>query len=294
MLTRFGGFLYRERVVVLLTALALLFDACMYGPGVFHLTRSGGYDNPSSESAQAQQLLDSKLNGSFIDVLIFMRSPALRADDPAFARAANNLLSPLQARPEVVSLTSFYSSHNQLLVSRDGHETFALLQLAGHDLTIKQAEYQRLVPLLTSTTLQVTAGGDVPDNLAIDQQVNADLARAEAAAAHGAQVVGLEPRRGPGQRGRVPGHRGRQARIGRRLGHGRRRRLHARAHLDPEPPDGAGEVLGHVLPFAPIREPRGLAQLTAQLRLALEQGLLPHPLSLKEIWENSPEIAGLS
>lgn len=179
MLTRFGGFLYRERVVVLLTALALLFDACMYGPGVFHLTRSGGYDNPSSESAQAQQLLDSKLNGSFVDVLILMRSPALRADDPAFARAANALLSPLQARPEVVSLTSFYSSHNQLLVSRDGHETFALLQLASHDLTVKQAEYQRLEPLLTSTTLQVTEGGDVPDNLAIDQQVNADLARAE-------------------------------------------------------------------------------------------------------------------
>jgi len=33
--------------------------------------------------------------------------------------------------------------------------------------------------------------------------------------------------------------------------------------------------------------------LQMAMRLALEQGLLPHPLSLKEIWENSPEIDSL-
>jgi 4,5-dihydroxyphthalate decarboxylase len=34
--------------------------------------------------------------------------------------------------------------------------------------------------------------------------------------------------------------------------------------------------------------------LKMAMRLALEQGLLPHPLSLKDIWENSPEIDQLA
>lgn len=179
MLTRFGGFLYRERVVVLLTALALLFDMCIFGPGVFNLAKSGGYDNPASESSKAQQLLGTRLGGSFADVILLMHSQTLHATDPAFTQAADNLLFLLKNRPEVVSLTSYYSTHSLLFISRDGHEMFALLQLANQDLATKQVEYQRLAPLLTSSTLQVTAGGSVPVNLAVSQQVNADLGRAE-------------------------------------------------------------------------------------------------------------------
>jgi RND superfamily putative drug exporter len=181
MLTKFGDFLYRERVVVLLTALALLFDMCIFGLGVFHLTKSGGYDNPASESTQARHLLDTKLGGSFADVIIFMQSQTLHVDDPAFARKAEALLSPLQTYPGVVSLTSYYSTHNQAFVSRDAHETFALLQLASQDLATKQSEYQRLLPLLISPSplITVSEGGDVPVNMAVNQQVNEDLARAE-------------------------------------------------------------------------------------------------------------------
>jgi RND superfamily putative drug exporter len=181
MLTKFGGFLYRERVVVLLAALALLFDMCIFGLGIFHLTKSGGYDNPASESTQARQLLDNRLGGAFADVIILMQSQTLRATDPAFAQAAETLLSPLHSRPEVVSLISYYTTHNQLLLSRDGHETFALLQLASQDLATKQAEYQQILPLLTSPAsfIQISMGGNVPANMAVSQQVNADLGHAE-------------------------------------------------------------------------------------------------------------------
>lgn len=181
MLTKFGCFLYRERVVVLLTALVLLFDMCIYGLGVFATTKNSGYDNPSSESTQARQLLDSKLGGSFADVIVFFQHRTLHATDPAFAQAADTLLSPLRSRPAVTSLASYYSTHNRLLISRDGHETFALLQLAGQDLATKQSEYQRLLPLLnpSASLLQISLGGNVPVNLAVSQQVNADLERAE-------------------------------------------------------------------------------------------------------------------
>ena len=121
MLTKFGDFLYRERVVVLLMALALLFDMGVFGLGVFNLTKNGGYDNPGSESTRAHQLLDARLGGSFADVIIFMQSQTLRATDPAFAEAAKALLSPLHNRSEVVSLVSYYSTQNPSLLSRDGH-----------------------------------------------------------------------------------------------------------------------------------------------------------------------------
>ena len=181
MLAKFGGFLYRERVVVLLTALALLFDMSIFGLGVFHLTKSGGYDNPSSQSTQARQLLDTKLGGSFADVIIFMHSQTLHATDPDYQRAAEALLTPLHNYPAVTSLISYYSTKNPVFISRDGHETFALMQLTSQDLATKQMEYQRLLPLLSSPSplLQVSMGGNVPVNLAVNQQVNDDLARAE-------------------------------------------------------------------------------------------------------------------
>jgi RND superfamily putative drug exporter len=179
MLTRLGSLLYRERVVVLLTVLALLFDACIYGPGVFNLTKSGGYGDPSSESMQAQQLLATKLGGSIPDVIILMRSSTLTVTSSPFTRSAVALLSPLEHRPEIVALSSYYSTHNPLFISLDKHESFAFLQLASQDLSIKQQEYEELEPLLHSAALQVTLGGEVPVNLAASQQVSADLAYAE-------------------------------------------------------------------------------------------------------------------
>ncbi|HEX7736878.1 MAG TPA: MMPL family transporter [Ktedonobacteraceae bacterium] len=181
MLTKFGNFLYHERVVVLLMALALLFDMGIFGLGIFSMTKNGGYDNPDSESTQARQLLDTRLGGSFADVIVFLQSPTLRASNPAFTRTAQALLSSLNTRPEVGALTSYYTTHNPLLLSRDEHETFILFQLTSQDLATKQAEYQQICPLLTSSSplVQVSMGGNVPVNIAVSQQVNADLGRAE-------------------------------------------------------------------------------------------------------------------
>ena len=154
---------------------------CIFGLGVFNLTKSGGYDNPSSESTQAQQLLNTRLGGSFADVVILMQSQTLHATDPTFTQSAETLLSSLHNHSTVISLTSYYSTHNQLFLSREGHATFALLQLASQDLATKQAEYQQLLPLLISPSpaLQVSMGGNVPVNTAVNQQVNADLEHAE-------------------------------------------------------------------------------------------------------------------
>jgi preprotein translocase subunit SecF len=112
-------------------------------------------------------------------MVVLMRSDTLNATDPAFASAATQLLDNLQAQPGVVSVASYYSTQSPRFLSRDGHETFAAVQFAATDPQAKENDYKALKPLITSSTLQVSVGGDLAVNDAVNAQVSADLERAE-------------------------------------------------------------------------------------------------------------------
>ncbi|HEV8190139.1 MAG TPA: MMPL family transporter [Ktedonobacterales bacterium] len=179
MLATLGRALFRARWFVLVAGLVVVLGAALFGSGLFPLLKAGGFEDPNSQSAQAQDLLDRQLGGSSSDVVILMRSDTLAATDPAFAGAAEQLLDPLRSRPEVASVTSYYSTHSPRFLSRDGHATFALVQLASSDETVKGEQYKALLPYLTSSSLQVSVGGTQAVNAAVNAQVSADLERAE-------------------------------------------------------------------------------------------------------------------
>jgi uncharacterized membrane protein YdfJ with MMPL/SSD domain len=179
MLTAYGSFLYRARWGVFLGMLILTIGAGAWGFGLFGKLTGGGFGDPQSESTRAVQLLNTKLGGASPDVIILLSSDTMQVTDPAFALAANKLLSTLKTRSQVTSLISYYSTNSQSLISHDGHKTFAVLQLAGQDTVSKQKAYASLLPLLSSPTLQVTMGGTIPINIAFNTQINADLEHAE-------------------------------------------------------------------------------------------------------------------
>jgi uncharacterized membrane protein YdfJ with MMPL/SSD domain len=179
MLNRLGGILYRARWAVLFGGLALVFAAAIYGGGVFGTLKSGGFQDPNSESTKAQQLLDQRFGSSTTDVVILMQNNTLNATDPAFASAATQMLDRLREQPQVASVTSYYSTHSASFLSRDGHETFAVVQLSAQDFTVKEKDYTTLLPLMAAPSLNITIGGDVPTNLAVSNQISADLERAE-------------------------------------------------------------------------------------------------------------------
>jgi RND superfamily putative drug exporter len=179
MLAALGSLLYRARWAALPLSLAVVLGAALYGTGVFGTLTSGGFEDPNSQSAQARAFLDQQLGGWTPDVVVLMRSDTLSATDPAFAGAATQLLNTLQAQPGVASVTSYYSTQSPRLLSRDGHETFAAVQFATTDRQEKAREYKALKPLIVSPTLQVSVGGDVAVNDAVNAQVSADLERAE-------------------------------------------------------------------------------------------------------------------
>ena len=179
MLARLGGMLYRTRWLVLVIALLIVSGTVVFGTGVFSSLKSGGFNDPASESSRAQALLDTKLGGATADIIILMSNSSLKATDATFMDAATQLLSKLKARPEVASITSYDSSHSASLLSRNGHETFAVVQLKAKDEATKENDFKTLQPLMTSPTIETKVGGNVAVNVAVNKQVSSDLERAE-------------------------------------------------------------------------------------------------------------------
>jgi uncharacterized membrane protein YdfJ with MMPL/SSD domain len=181
MLAMLGRALYRARWFTLLAGFVVVLGAALFGSGLFPLLKGGGFADPNSQSAKAQELLDRQLGGSTADIVILMRSDTLVATDAAFAQTARQLLDPLRSKPGVASVTSYYSTHSARFLSRDGHETFAVVQLASTDQTLKDKQYKALLPFIRSAapSLQVSVGGALAINAAVNAQVSADLERAE-------------------------------------------------------------------------------------------------------------------
>jgi trehalose monomycolate/heme transporter len=179
MLARLGGMLYRTRWIVLFFALLIVAGAAFFGTGLFSSLKSGGFTDPASESSRAQTLLDAKLRGSSADIIVLMSNTSMKAIDPAFIDAATPLLARLKARPEVASVTSYYSTHSASFLSRDGHETFAVVQLTAKDEATKEKDFKTIEPLITSPVIETKDGGYVAINVAINRQVSSDLERAE-------------------------------------------------------------------------------------------------------------------
>ena len=180
MLSRFGETLYRLRGAVLLAAFAIIVAAAIFGIGVFGTFTTSGVPDPNSESAQANALVASTFSRQSTDVVLLLSNETLKATDPAFAQAATQLLDGLKARSEVGSLTSYYSTHNPDLLSRDGHETLVLVHLSARG--DQTSNYRAIAPLLTSPLLHIEAGGSLIANMQFNDQISADLAHAESIA----------------------------------------------------------------------------------------------------------------
>lgn len=175
MLTWIAGNIYRFRWIMLAAIFALTIAAVIVGSGVFNaLDSAGGISDPHAQSTIADNLISEKLNNSSVDVVILMSSTQYKADDPAFEQAATRMLATLKASSKVVSVTSWYSTSSADLLSRDGHETIALLQISGHG--DKTANYEAIAPLITSPTLHIEIGGGIVADQQFNHQLQSDLA----------------------------------------------------------------------------------------------------------------------
>ena len=98
MIERWGSFVARRALAVLLAGLAVAFAAGAYGFGVFDSLSQGGFDDEASESARELALEQDTFGNQGIDVVAIYSSEDLTATDPEFQAEVEAIVDGLRPR----------------------------------------------------------------------------------------------------------------------------------------------------------------------------------------------------
>ncbi|MGH3149787.1 MAG: MMPL family transporter [Streptosporangiaceae bacterium] len=184
MFEAWGHALFRRRRLALVVTLLFVAFAAAWGTGVFGKLSSGdNFTPPSSPSQQEANRADQVFGRNDADVVVLYRSATMTVTDPAYRQAVTAALGALP-HADVAKVTTYWSTGSPSLVSTDKHATYAVLQLTGADDAARHTTYDAIKSELTPATLAadgVTAqvGGNVPLEVAVNNEVSADIAKAE-------------------------------------------------------------------------------------------------------------------
>ena len=173
----------RRRLTLVITLLFVAF-AGAWGTGVFGKLSSGdNFTPPSSPSQREATAAEQVFGRNDADVVVLYRSATMTVTDPAYRQAVTTALSALP-RADVARVSTYWSTGSPSLVSTDRHSTYAVLQLTGADDAARHQTYGAIKNELTPASLAadgVTArvGGNVATEVAINNEVTADIAKAE-------------------------------------------------------------------------------------------------------------------
>lgn len=178
MFLRWGYFVARHRVAVMLLSLVLLLLMVPLIPSGLDRLSAEGWEDPAAESSVvARNLGDHFGEGGSVFWIIFS-SDTLQATDPAFQAEVQQAIAPLADRPEIISIVGYANTGSEQFISADGRKTYVLINSstrqgnAGEDLE----EYRRLVQ--TPTLDHIWGGWDAAYQSFTTQAQN-DLRRQE-------------------------------------------------------------------------------------------------------------------
>jgi len=163
---------------VLAVAALVAVAAGVFGVPVAKSLCACGFEDPSSESAKAKELLTDRFNVGDVRMMVTVSSPD-GADSGAARAVGTELADDLMRSPHVVSVTSLWTApapERPALVSRDGKSGLIVAGISGDE--SKLQEYtkdlsDRLVHDRDGVT--VRAGGDAMVNVEITEQSRRDL-----------------------------------------------------------------------------------------------------------------------
>ena len=179
MFEAWGRFIFRRRRLVLLASVIAVVGAAVWGTGVFgSLQSGGGFTAPGSQSQQASDLATKAFGRDTADVVVLYRSATMTVADPAYRQAVTGTLAALP-RDKVLSTVTYWTAHSPQFAGAGGHETYAVLRLAGADDAAQMKAYQAISGKLGAPGLTELAGGQIPTELTINDQVKSDIGRAE-------------------------------------------------------------------------------------------------------------------
>ena len=178
---RLGRFLARHpRRILVVSAVFVAFGA-LVGPSVSAHLSSGGFDDPSSESAQAARRIERIFGVSDPDIVLLVTARDGSVDDPAVTRAGAALTRSLAEEEGVLRAESYWSLGGAPpLRSIDGTKAMILANLEGTQ-NDKHQLLEELTPRYsgTSGSIEVAVSGFAEIYRQVTDQVEEDLVRAE-------------------------------------------------------------------------------------------------------------------
>ena len=176
---RWGRTAYRRRRLILVIALLVAALGALWGTSIFaKVQTAGGFDAPNSQSQHEAALAANTFGRDAGDVVVLYSSKTLSTASPAFGSAVTSTLAALP-HSKVASYATYWSTGSRQFVSASGHQTYAVLELAGSADTARQDSYDAIKTQLGAPGLRSQVGGVVPTDETIDQQVTANITRAE-------------------------------------------------------------------------------------------------------------------
>ncbi|HJR26323.1 MAG TPA: MMPL family transporter [Acidimicrobiales bacterium] len=180
MLQRIGRFVIRRRKLVLVGAAILFVISGAYGGPVSEHLSSGGFDDPASESFQADEALLDTFGSGTPNFLLLVTAPDGSVDDPDVVAAGQALTDELAAEPDMANVASYWSTGNAPpLRNDDGDRALVLARIEG-----SQDEVDDIVEELTPEyqrdgELEVRVGGFAEVFNEVGATIEEDLVRAE-------------------------------------------------------------------------------------------------------------------
>jgi uncharacterized membrane protein YdfJ with MMPL/SSD domain len=179
-LAGWGRAAYRRRRLILLTALLVAVLGGVWGTSIFaKVQTAGGFNALDSQSQREASLATRAFGRDAGDVVVLYSSQSLTVASPAFRSAVTGTLAALP-HGQVASYASYFSTGSRQFVSASGHQSYAVIELAGSTDTARQDSYDAIKTRLSAPNLRNQVGGVVPTNETIDQQTTASITRAEA------------------------------------------------------------------------------------------------------------------
>jgi putative drug exporter of the RND superfamily len=181
MFTRWGAFVYRRRRWLVVVAFVIAGGlGSLAGDASAHLT-SGGWLDPTSESAQVGDRLEAEFGGARTSFVALFRSTAPNADatSAAFQAAIATTLAPVRRIDGVTGVTGYAETNDARFISVKGDAAYVLIGLdVAEDQSIALVDPVKQA-LATPSGYSVALTGFGPVQQDSQRLSEADLTRAE-------------------------------------------------------------------------------------------------------------------
>ena len=180
MFAAWGSWVARFRWPVLVSTIAAVAAAGVWGLGVFGQLSEGGYHDPGSESARAAEVVRAELGAQGGDVVVIYTPAAGGSiDDATLGRRIEARLAALPPA-SVTAVSAYWPGKVTQYAAADGSRAVAVLTLAGADDGAKLAAYRTIDDKLAVAGASTQLAGAAPLGDASATRSTQDLAFAEA------------------------------------------------------------------------------------------------------------------